>query len=99
MTSGIACPFSRAGFSAGDGESLRSRLLYGQWVTADGTVVLFDRKYRPRWCRNSDGTIRRADPSKWIDNIVHESWFYTDCASLFTRKQINAKIVAEWRLA
>lgn len=64
----------------------------------DGTVVLFDRKYRPRWCRYPDGTITTADPSEWIDNIVQELWFYSERASLPARKQINPRIAAEWRL-
>jgi hypothetical protein len=97
MTPGIACPFNRS-LSAGDGESSRSKLFYGQWITADGTVVLFDRKYRPRWRRTPDGTVTPADPSQWVDGIVQESWFYSDRCSLPDRKQINARIVAEWRL-
>jgi hypothetical protein len=98
MTPGIACAFDRPGLSAKGGGSPRSRLLYGQWVTIDGTVVLFDRKYRPRWCRYPDGTITTADPSEWIDNIVQELWFYSERASLPARKQINPRIAAEWRL-
>jgi hypothetical protein len=96
MTLGIAFQFKRP-INAGDGESSRSKLLYGQWTTADGTDVLFDRKYRPKWCRKPDGTVTAADPLGWIDNIVRVSWFYTDRASLSERKQTNAKIVAEWR--
>jgi hypothetical protein len=79
--------------------SARAKLLYGQWTTADGTEVLFDRKYRPKWRRHPDGTVEPADPSEWIDDIVQENWFYTDRASLSERKQINARIAAEWRLA
>jgi hypothetical protein len=81
------------------GESPRWRLIYGQWTTADGSEVLFDRRYRPRWRRTPDGTVEPADPSQWIEGIVQENWFYTDRASLSERKQINARIVAEWRIA
>jgi hypothetical protein len=78
--------------------SARSKLLYGIWKTASGDEVLFDRKYRPRWRRKPDGIVTAADPGEWIDNIVQESWFYTDSASLLVRKRINADIAAEWRL-
>jgi hypothetical protein len=99
MTPGIACPIHRRGLGAGAEESSRSKLLYGEWTTADGTVVLFDRKYRPRWRRTPDGIVTPADPSKWIDDILQEAWFYTERASLTDREQINARIAAEWRLA
>jgi hypothetical protein len=76
----------------------RAKLLYGIWKTESGDEVLFDRQYRPRWRRTPDGIVTAADPGEWIDNIVQESWFYTDSASLLVRKRINADIAAEWRL-
>jgi hypothetical protein len=97
MTPGMVCRLNRR-VSASDGGSSRSRLLYGQWTLRDGTEVLFDRKYRPKWCRKSDDTVSPADPTQWIDDIVQAVWFYTDRCSLPDRKQINAQIVAEWRL-
>ena len=80
------------------GESMRYRLIYGRWTTADGTEVMFDRRYRPRWRRKPDGVVEPADPSQWIDGIVEESWSYSDRTSLSDRKKINARIAAEWRL-
>ncbi len=77
----------------------RAKLLYGIWKTESGDEVLFDRKYRPRWRRTPDGIVTAADPSQWIDGIVEECWFYSDRCSLTDRKQINARIAAEWRLA
>ncbi len=80
-------------------ESLRYWLIYGQWTNADGTVVLFDRRYRPRWRRTPDGTVEPADPTQWIDGIIHKSWFYRDRTSLSDRKRICVRIASEWGLA
>jgi hypothetical protein len=77
----------------------RAKLLYGIWKTKSGDEVLFDRKYRPKWRRKPDGAVAPADPAEWVDDIVQgSSWLYTDRASLLTRKGINARIAAEWRL-
>lgn len=80
----------------GRGVSDRSRLLYGVWQTESGDEILFDRQYRPRWRRTSNGTVVPADPSEWIVSISGERWFYTDRADIPTRRRITAAIAAEW---
>jgi hypothetical protein len=76
----------------------RARLLYGQWTTSDGSIILFDRKYRPAWKRRPDGTVAPADPTQWIEGIVAERWFYTDRVDLPTRRRIVAEIATAWSL-
>jgi hypothetical protein len=76
--------------------SARAKLLYGQWTTADGTVVLFDRKYRPRWRRKPDGIVEPADPAQWIEGIVGETWLYTDRTPLPDRRAIARKVLQSW---
>jgi hypothetical protein len=76
--------------------SARQKLLYGKWTTADGTVVLFDRKYRPRWRRKPDGTVAAADPAEWIDGIVHECWLYGERTPIATRQALGAAVLRKW---
>ena len=80
------------------GESMRYRLIYGRWTTADGTEVMFDRRYRPRWRRKPDGVVEPADPSQWIDEMVEEFLVLQRSHQPFGPKKINARIAAEWRL-
>jgi hypothetical protein len=49
-------------------------LPYGQWVCADGRVVVFNRNYSPIWERLPDGVVQRADPREWV-RWVKQSWF------------------------
>ena len=52
-------------------------LPYGEWRTADGRVVLFNRHYRPLWELRPDHSIAKADPNEWIAWET-QRWFYDD---------------------
>lgn len=52
-------------------------LPYGQWTTADGTKVLFDRWYCALWERSPAGVTKPAK-NIWVENIETESWFFDD---------------------
>jgi hypothetical protein len=51
---------------------------YGAWRCADGREVLYNRNYQPIWERLPDGTVRPADPSEWVRDIVEHRWFWDD---------------------
>jgi hypothetical protein len=74
----------------------RAKLLYGVWKTASGEEVLFDRRYQPRWRRTPDGTVTPADPLQWVDDIVRETWLYTERCPLATRQALGAAVLREW---
>jgi hypothetical protein len=57
-----------------DIEKMVASLPYGQWVCADGRVVIFNRRYSPLWERLPDGTVQRADPGEWV-RWIKQSWF------------------------
>jgi hypothetical protein len=57
-----------------DIEKMVALLPYGQWVCADGRVVIFNRRYSPIWERLPDGVVQRADPAEWV-KWVRQSWF------------------------
>jgi hypothetical protein len=57
-----------------DIEKMVALLPYGQWVCADGRVVIFNRRYSPIWERLPDGVVQRADPGEWV-KWVNQSWF------------------------
>ena len=59
---------------AADVEQMVSQLPYGQWVAADGRIILFNRRYTPIWQRLPDGRIGRANPHEWI-KWTRQSWF------------------------
>jgi hypothetical protein len=59
----------------------RRALPYGVWRTWDGCTVLFDRKYRPIFCRSLDGRVTRDDPARWVPGIRLACWFYDDACS------------------
>jgi hypothetical protein len=58
-------------------------LPYGIWVEADGSQVLFNRKYQPIWRKKPDGTVSRVDDpigpggKMWI-HWVDQNWFFND---------------------
>ena len=56
----------------------RLRLPYGRWRTEDGTKVIFNRRYEPRfiWPAGAERP-ERCDPHH-VDGIVEEGWFYSD---------------------
>jgi hypothetical protein len=60
--------------SHADIEKMVALLPYGQWVCADGRVVVFNRNYSPIWERLPDGVVQRADPREWV-RWVKQSWF------------------------
>jgi hypothetical protein len=60
--------------SHADIEQMVALLPYGQWVCADGRVVIFNRRYSPICERLPDGVVQRADPAEWV-KWVSQSWF------------------------
>jgi len=53
-------------------------LPYGKWTCANGTVVLFNRGYKPIWSRSPGTAVLAMLGDEWIENIVREEWFYDD---------------------
>ena len=51
---------------------------YGLWRTADHREILFDRRYKPLVERRPDRGPELASPDEWIEDIVHQEWFYND---------------------
>ena len=50
-------------------------LPYGEWRTADGRVVLFNRRYQPLCALRPGHSIAKADPNEWIAWET-QRWFY-----------------------
>ena len=62
---------------------------YGYWV-CPSRIVLFDRRYRPRWeISASDNKVRRADPDEWIRDAVEQEWFYNDATPPSDMKELE----------
>jgi hypothetical protein len=59
----------------------RRRLPYGVYLCWDGSAVIFDRRYQPRYRRALDGTVRRDDPGRRVHGIRGNLWFYNDDCS------------------
>jgi hypothetical protein len=59
----------------------RRRLPYGVYLCWDGSAVVFDRRYQPRYRRALDGAVRRDDPGRWVHGIRSWLWFYADDSS------------------
>lgn len=53
---------------------------YGVWRCADGTEVLFNRRYDPMRRRLPDGSVQGVDPGERID-FVEQAWFFDDGTS------------------
>ena len=60
--------------SHADIEKMVGLLPYGQWVCAEGRIVIFNRRYSPLWERLSNGVVQRANPHEWV-KWVSQSWF------------------------
>jgi hypothetical protein len=58
----------------------RTSLSYGVWRCADGSEVLFDRRYQPMRRRHPDGHVTAADPAERIP-FTEQVWFYNDATS------------------
>jgi hypothetical protein len=54
----------------------RDPLPYGIWTLIDGTEVLYDREYQPRWRRKGKGEPAVAMKPYWIDDIAKKEWLY-----------------------
>jgi hypothetical protein len=74
---------------------------YGEWRTATGDRVLFNRSYEPLWIKHPDGSVERADPNAWIKNIAEERHFWFDwehpARSAATRRKLD-RLLREWGL-
>jgi hypothetical protein len=55
----------------------RDVLPYGRWLCADGTQVLFDRRYCGLWQRSPAGVTIPAK-NLWLENVEAEFWFFND---------------------
>jgi hypothetical protein len=59
----------------------RRRLLmaYGKWTTKDGREVVYNRRYRPIWERQSPNhPWVKANLGEWVDDIVAHEYYYND---------------------
>lgn len=82
------------------GRTVRPFLPYGAYLTEDGEIVMFDRRYRPIFRRDKGGTVHPDDRARWVDGICGHVWFYSDVtlteAEVMHRCQI---IMARWAAA
>jgi hypothetical protein len=56
---------------------MRQELPYGVWTCADGTEVLFNRRYQPIWRRTPGGAVKPTKRDEWIDRI-DQKWIFGD---------------------
>jgi hypothetical protein len=70
-------------------------LPYGEWVTADGRAVLFNRRYLPLWQKRPGGAVERADPSEWV-TFKGERWFYRDAMPEAAKQRAGADALRAW---
>jgi hypothetical protein len=59
-------------------ERMRQELPYGVWTCADGTEVLFNRRYQPIWRRTPGGAVKPTKRDEWIDRIADQKWIFGD---------------------
>lgn len=57
---------------------IRKYLPYGMWVTTDGEMVLYNRKYQPFLTRTPQGDVSGCDPKRWVNDIVMHYYFFND---------------------
>ncbi len=70
---------------------------YGVWTTATGRQVIYDRRYRPVWQRDSaTGPARPADPGEWVAGIVERRWFYDGCVAFADRPALFTPELEAW---
>jgi hypothetical protein len=78
-------------------------LPYGQWHTQQGSIVLFDRQYRPIYSQDDKGNIAVMSGNEWIDNIDADKteYFYNDGNSpdkeFHTLAKVK-KVLADWTM-
>lgn len=51
---------------------------YGLWHCRDGSIVLFDRSYKPILRNSIDGIVTELDPTDRPEDVVSEVFFYDD---------------------
>jgi hypothetical protein len=51
-------------------------LPYGCYFVADGSIVLFDRRYRPIYTCDRNGRVAVDDPRRWVRGILAKVWLY-----------------------
>lgn len=81
-------------------DPMRFVLPYGVWTCADGREVLFNREYRAIWERLPDGSVREADPDKWVPFKTQLLYFQDGNPPWFDRKshQFCEDILSSWDL-
>lgn len=62
-------------------------IAYGYWVTADGSMYVFDRGYQPFY-RVKDGIGAPCKP-QWVEHIVIEDHLWSDGADLKKRRLLS----------
>ena len=83
----------------GGGAAMSSpRLPYGFWTIADGSEVLFNRRYKPLYERAGDH-VTPADPDRWFDDIAAQHWFWRDTTPEAERRTIGASVLLAWGVA
>jgi hypothetical protein len=78
-------------------ERWRAMCPYGQWTTAEGREILFNRDYCPILQRWPGEYAFPADPTEWVP-WVKQKWFYNDGTPReFINTIVNAVLV-DWGL-
>jgi hypothetical protein len=70
------------------------------WTCADGSKVLFDRKYRPLLRRDSQFRVEMMRGDEWIE-WTEQVWFYDDSCSPRVDADIRREceeILVRWTL-
>jgi hypothetical protein len=54
-------------------------LIYGVWLLADGSEVMFSRSYHPLWVRRpGELATKWVNPDPWVHNIQRSEYFWDD---------------------
>jgi hypothetical protein len=66
-----------------------TRLIYGVWITRDGSEVMFSRSYHPLWIRKPGQPAAADDWDRWVDDIVGYVYLYNDRSFRDVHKQLR----------
>lgn len=72
---------------------------YGVFICASGREVMFNRRYKPMWQRDSaEAPARPADPAEWVAGIVEQHWYYSAATAFEDRPALFRPELEAWGL-
>jgi hypothetical protein len=99
LNSGTSNLNANQSLAVGDGrtrfERWRAMCPYGQWTTAEGREVLFNRDYCPILQRWPGEYAFPADLTEWVP-WVKQKWFYSDGTPREFIKTIVDAVLVDW---